>query len=611
MCGLLGSVNNDFDFETLNLIKHRGPDSHDIVKSNIAQQHVCLGHVRLAIQDLSAAGHQPMTSHCGNFILIFNGEIYNHLTLREKLTEQKFQGHSDTETIVNYLAKFGIDAIQDLNGIFSLAIVDIQAEKIYLARDRYGVKPLYYSVKNDTLTFCSEIQPIKALNSSPVCDNNLASLLKLRYNPAPDTLYQNISKLKSGHILQYDLANHSYKIRSFINPVKIDPTITFEQALERYGELFEQAIKRQLLADVEVGILLSGGIDSALVAYYAQKYSQKPIKTFTIGFNEDHDSDETLDARETAKILGTEHFEIKISHQQFEEMFAECINIVEEPLGTTSIIPMYFLNKLASEHVKVVLTGQGADEPLCGYNKYKGEILADKVPRILFSLLKPALPLVKNDLLHRAISAMGEKNTSKRFELVYALFSDKDIAQLINASDNNSLSAIKYFYDLLNGAEKDSTSAMMANDLRMSLSDDLLLYTDKISMHFSLEARVPILDNDLIDFIESLPLTMKFKDKQLKYIHKKFAETVLPKAIIYRQKKAFKSPTDTWFQGTSGQHYKAKLTKENTPFAAFFNLSAVASIFDLHLNGKRNMERQLFTLISIYYWMDKNNLSTY
>lgn len=609
MCGLLGSVNNDFDYDVLNLIKHRGPDSHDILKKTIAQQRICMGHVRLAIQDLSAAGHQPMTSHCGKFIIIFNGEIYNHQTLRGKLTDHKFLGHSDTETIVNYLAKYGMESIQDLNGIFSLAIIDIETERLYLSRDRYGVKPLYYSIKNNSIIFSSEITPIQTFTESTINKSHLASLLKLRYNPAPDTLYDNISKLKTGHTLRYDLNKHTHTTSSFITPVKTNENINFDTALVRYGELFEQAVKRQLLADVEVGVLLSGGIDSALVAYYAQKHSCKPVKTFTIGFTESHDSDETIDARETAKILGTEHFEVKISYDQFEEMFKECIDIVEEPLGTTSIIPMYFLNKLASQHVKVVLTGQGADEPLCGYNKYKGEILAHKYPRFIFNILKPTLPLVKNDLIHRAINSLGEKNNCKRFELIYELFSDADIKALINTSDDRSLPAIQYFYSLLQGQKKDSPSAMMANDLRMSLSDDLLLYTDKISMHFSLEARVPILDNDLIDFIESLPLEMKYKDKQLKYIHKKFAESVLPKTIIYRNKKAFKSPTDTWFKGTSGLNYKAKLTEEHTPFSEFFDLSAVAYIFDLHLTEKRNMERQLFTLISIYYWMDKHNIS--
>lgn len=604
MCGLLGTVNKPFDEELLALIKHRGPDDSGIIKLSVEGNELYFGHVRLAIQDLSAAGHQPMYSDCGKYLIIFNGEIYNHANLREQLSEVSFKGHSDTETIVNYLAKFGIESVNKLNGIFAFSFMDIKEKKLYLVRDRYGVKPMYFCNKNSSFIYSSEIRPIKELVSSNVDKVNLASLLKLRYNAAPTTLYQDINKLHPGHILEYDLTNNQCAIRSFISLVNINSGINFDIAINIYGELFEQAIRRQLLADVEVGVLLSGGIDSALVAYYAQKYSDKPIKTFTIGFTDDDDSDETSDARETAKILGTEHYEIKITDDQFEEVFENCINIVEEPLGTTSIIPMYFLNKLVSDkQVKVVLTGQGADEPLGGYKKYQGEILSNKYPKFLFNLLKPLLNIIKNESTYRAINSLGEKEVIKRFELIVALFNENEIKNLIQINDTKTHSLIKYFYDLLNGKSKDSTSAMMANDLRMNLSDDLLLYTDKISMNFSIEARVPMLDIDLVEYIESLPLNLKINGKEGKYIHKKFAESVLPKEIIYRNKKAFKSPTEKWFKGEKGLIYKKLLTTKNTQFSDYFNLDAVGYFFDMHMQEERNMEKQLFTLISIYYWI--------
>jgi asparagine synthase (glutamine-hydrolysing) len=606
MCGILGTINKSIDNELLSEISHRGPDDFDLIKKTIQNNDIFLGHVRLSIQDLTQAGHQPMYSHCKKFIIIFNGEIYNHMQLREKLPNIVFNGHSDTETIVNYIARYGILSIKEFNGIFAFALLDIESNKLFIVRDRYGVKPIYFTIKEEELIFSSEIRPIKKLVNSSINKDNLATLLKLRYNPSPTTLYDKIEKLRPGHILEYNLSNHTTQITSYIETININSKISFDDAIKKYGELFEQAIKKQLLADVEVGVLLSGGIDSALVAYYAQKYSDKSIKTFTIGFHENDESDETIDAKETARILGTEHFEIKISESEFEDKFQKCIDIIEEPLGTTSIIPMYFLNELVSKHLKVVLTGQGADEPLGGYNRYRGELLHNKFPSFIFNILKPLLPYVKKESIYRAIDSLGEKNIIKRFNKIYSLFGQNEIKNLIKVDENGSEKLITYFYELLEGKKKDSTSAMMANDIRMNLSDDLLLYTDKISMNFSIEARVPMLDNDLIDFIESLPLEYKIKGKEAKYIHKKFAETVLPKEIIYRKKKGFKSPTEKWFKGEKGLQYKKLLISNNSSFSNIFDLNEVSKMFEVHINGKRNMEKQLFTLISIYYWMINN-----
>lgn len=607
MCGILGSVNKVFDKNILKTISHRGPDDNEIVIFENVKYDIFLGHVRLSIQDLSHAGHQPLMSACEKFMIIFNGEIYNHFDLRKKLPDIEWKGHSDTETIVNYIAKFGIESIKDFNGIFGFAIFDIVNESIYIARDRYGVKPIYFYQSHQEFLFSSEIRPINQLIDKDISRENLAILLKLRYDPAPMTLYEDIKKLKAGHILQYDLKEKKSVISSYITPILLDTDISLDNAIKKYGELFESAIKRQLLSDVEVGVLLSGGIDSALVAYYAQKYSDKPIKTFTIGFSEDDDSDETIDAKETARILGTEHYDVKINDEQFETIFKRCIDIVEEPLGTTSIIPMYYLNELVAQHgIKVVLTGQGADEPLGGYTRYRGEMMYGKIPSFAFSFFKLFSKYIKSESIFRAVNSLGEKDTLKRWELIYSLFNDDEINKLINVNEIKSAEQIQYFYTLLHGNLKDNTNAMMSNDIRMNLCDDLLLYTDKISMNFSIEARVPMLDNHLVDFIESLPIEYKIQGKNGKYIHKKFAESVLPYEIIYRKKKGFKSPTEKWFKGQKGLKYKNMLTQSKNKFSELFDVSEVANVFDIHLKGQRNMEKQLFTLISIYYWMENN-----
>ncbi|WP_199185472.1 asparagine synthase (glutamine-hydrolyzing) [Marinobacter flavimaris] len=592
------------DIDVLRVISHRGPDSEDLVHVSSEFGVVCFGHVRLAIQDLSPAGHQPMFSSCGRYLIIYNGEIYNHAELRGRLPDLRFKGHSDTETVVNYLARFGIESVKDFNGIFALAVFDLEAAKVHLARDRYGVKPLYYSLSDKALSFASEIRPLNLLNAPIIDKQNLATLLKLRFAPAPLTIFNNVEKLRPGHIFTYDLCTSGTRAQSFVCKPKGPISIAMDQAIDDYGRLFEQAVKRQLLADVEVGVLLSGGIDSALVAFFAQKYSAKPIKTFTVGFLDEDDSDETEDARQTSRILGTEHHEIRISRDEFEDAFGRCVEIVEEPLGTTSIIPMYYLNKRVAElGVSVVLTGQGADEPLGGYNRYRGEMLYGAIPPFVFKFFSPFLSLVKNESLFRAIYALGEKDITERWKKIYTLFNDRSIYDLIGVCDVESGQVVDYWRNLLYNEGRDSVSAMMSNDVRMNLSDDLLLYTDKISMHFSIEARVPMLDNDLVDFVESLPLDFKIRNGAGKYIHKKFAESVLPPDIVHRKKKGFKSPTEKWFMGERGEEYKKMLQKSQGIFSKIFNVEEVSRIFDSHLRGKRNLEKQLFLLVSIFYWM--------
>src|SRR5690606_2890882 len=264
----------------------------------------------------------------------------------------------------------------------------------------------------------------------------------------------------------------------------------------------ENAVKRQLMSDVEIGVLLSGGIDSALVSAIAQKNYNGKLKAFTIGFEGVHEMDEIEAAAETAEILGLEHFSKKISFDNFLSIFQETTRIIEEPLATTSVIPMYYLSQLASHYVKVVLTGQGADEPLGGYQRYQGEVIADKIPRGLIQSSKKIIPHlgVKNERILRSANSLGEKNDVRRFLNVYSIFDQNDIKQLLNIPEEKAFDLISYFYKILHSEQKKtSVERMMAIDVRMNLADDLLLYTDKITMNFSLECRVPMLDLELLE----------------------------------------------------------------------------------------------------------------
>lgn len=608
MCGILGSINRVFNEKELDLIQHRGPDDFGIENYSVNNNTIVFGQRRLSIIDLSPAGHQPMNSMCDDYSIIFNGEIYNHLELREKLpSTTKYKGHSDTETILYYLKEFGIDGIKDFNGIFAIAFLDKKKKKLFLARDPFGVKPLYYHQDGNSLIFSSEIRPIKSMVGSETLNNKaLASLLRLRYNASSDTLYNNIKKMLPGHCCEIDLNDknlnptHSF----YAKKLPVEKKESNISLLHQYGFELEKAVKRQLISDVEVGILLSGGIDSAVVAALAKKHYKGRLKAFTIGFEGQFEEDEIKDAQVTAEFLGLEHHVKKITFSDFLELIEECTKIVEEPLATTSMIPMYYLSKLASEKVKVVLTGQGADEPLGGYTRYKSEIVRQKIPRIITKLILPIVKIlkIKNEKLLRGANSLAISDELNRFLAVYEIFSNDEIKKLISVEDSLSRTRINYFYDTLDcKSKKQPIERMMAIDSRMNLADDLLNYTDKITMNFSMECRVPMLDIELIDFIESIPLHLKVNYNQGKLIHKEFAKTILPSEIINRPKKGFKSPTKIWFEKES-EKLKDILLSPNSEFSKVFNQSYVSEIILQHQRGY-NKEKQIFLLLSIYYWL--------
>ena len=606
MCGILGTINKNFHQETLKLIAHRGPDSSGVESFKVDTHKIKLAHTRLAIVDLSEAGHQPMISDCGNYAITFNGEVYNHLSLREKLPEINFKGHSDTETILYYLIIYGITAVKDFNGIFAFSFLDIKNKKLYIARDQFGVKPVYYLHAGNEFIFSSEIRPINFLRTSDLDKDNLATLLRLRYIPSPNTLYANIKKIKPAHYIEISFNNDNFSVneKSFVQKLPKTITINKNDAINEYAEKIEQAVKRQLMSDVEVGILLSGGVDSAIVAAIAQKYSSKPLKAFTIGFEGLYKEDEINDAKETANILGLEHLYTKIGFHSFLDIFKETTRIIEEPLATTSVIPMYYLAQLASKYVKVVLTGQGADEPLGGYRRYQGEIISGKIPRNLISASSKLVDKlgIKSEKIIRAAHSLGEKDDIKRFLNVYSVFTQSEIQQLLNFKEEQALEQIAYYYNALNcKSKKTPVERMMAIDTRMNLSDDLLLYTDKITMNFALECRVPILDTELIKYIESLPVHYRVLKGKTKIIHKEFAKKILPDKIINRTKKGFQSPTQTWFKQYNNE-VKELLLKQGD-FTEIFNKNEVSKILNQHLQGY-NREKQIFLLLSIYYWME-------
>ncbi len=615
MCGILGSVNINDTASYLDEIKHRGPDGSGAASFLINENQIHLLHRRLSIIELGEAGLQPMFSSDNKACITFNGEIYNHLQLREKLQGVDFKGHSDTETIANYFCKFGIEkSLMELNGIFSFAFLDIEKKLLYLARDRFGVKPLYYWFQNNQLLFSSEIRPFRMRLHPKIDVAVLAHSLIMRYTPSPSTVYEGIYKVEPGQLLKFDLASGITLEKSYFVPITRSLGTKkgeFKKLVKEYGDLFEKAVERQLMSDVEVGILLSSGVDSALVAAIAKQKSKSALKTFTVGFEGVHHGiDEITLAKHTAHILGLENYSRKTDSSHLLSSIKEIVEIVEEPIGTTSILPMYYLSQLASSQVKVVLSGQGADEPLGGYHKYRSLPLLEysRNFKSLMNFTKSAKYFYnKKENIRRLASAMQCSDDIDSLIELNAISGINEVANLMVPSMRKHykevLRAQQRFINetwkkRMPGKNTSIKNLFLYYDTRTSLADDLLMYTDKVTMHFGLECRVPILDNELIEFIESLKPQYKFNSREGKIIHKKFAKEYLPSSIIERKKLDFKSPTEAWFRS----HYKQIMEIFSAFHSSYkhIDVDAVKGLLSRHYNGK-NLEKHIFLLLSMHY----------
>lgn len=611
MCGIAGSVNCLLTPADLSSISHRGPDHQELIELEIRSNKIFLGHTRLAILDLSIAGNQPMFSKCNNYCIVFNGEIYNHLELRKKLSGIEFSGHSDTETILYYLREFGIEAVKDFIGIFAFALLDIKNDAIYLVRDHFGVKPLYYFNNLNQFIFGSELKII-ANNKAYQRDLNLEGLnsfLTFRYNPSPQTLFKNIKKLEPAHFLRFSFKDASIKIIKYWESRPIQNfEISETEAIEEYKELLEKAVKRQLLSDVPVGLLLSGGIDSAVLGHLMAKNTQGIIKTFTVGFNGDGDYNELADARETASLIGADHHEIVIDKSQYLNFFYKSFYHTEEPIAEPTIPALYFVSRLAAEKVKVVMSGQGADEPMAGYKRYVGEQFLSKynsiLPFVPLNFIARLIPI--NATLTRGFYASNFNEDLDRFIAIYTLFTPDLKRHLFKQeSDSFSKENQRFLFEknfIPGRGFRDSLSKLLYLDTRTMLPDNLLLFNDKITMANSLENRVPYLDLELVNYLETLPLKFKLRGKIGKYVHRKAAEGWLPSSVINRKKRGFATPIDEWLKSDFSDLLLDLINSSKSLSKQYFNVNFIQSMISDHKNRKKDLQRQLFIILSLELW---------
>jgi asparagine synthase (glutamine-hydrolysing) len=654
MCGLTGffggsGLNQGEQVVVLegmaNQIRHRGPDDSGVWAS--AEAKIGFGFRRLAIVDLSAAGHQPMASQGGRYVIVFNGEIYNHLDLRAQMqsNEQAFdwRGHSDTETLLKGFEVWGIQGtLEHAVGMFAIAVWDKQEQKLTLARDRLGEKPMYYGWQGDgdnrTFIFGSELKALKAHPAFAAIVDRGALCLFLRFNyiPAPYSIYQGIAKLEPGSLLTVSLAQPVPQISKYwcaVAAAQVGITKPFtgseEQAVDALEALMKDTVKKQMMADVPLGAFLSGGVDSSAVVALMQSQSSRPVKTFTIGF-EDEGYNEALHAKAVAKHLGTDHTELYATPQQAMDVIAQLPSLYCEPFADSSQIPTFLVSQLARQHVTVSLSGDGGDELFAGYNRYQLTAQLWRkiawIPAPLRSALAAGikavppnswnkaatwLPGIKKhpalaglgDKLHKAAGVLASKSVN---ELYLGLVSQVQ-------TPTNWVKCAKGFVEpptKLNGSQLNldglnDVERMMALDAVTYLPDDILCKVDRASMGVSLEGRTPFLDHRLFEFAWQLPLNYKLRDGQTKWPLRQVLYRHVPKELIERPKMGFGIPLHDWLRGPLKVWAEKLITADRLEKEGYFYAAPIRAMWEDHLSGKRNWAHHLWSILMFQAWLEQ------
>lgn len=582
MCGIAGFCSLPYKWrENIDRMNrrmiHRGPDA-DGVWSN-EDHSVVLGHRRLSILDLSESGAQPMMSHSGRYVIAFNGEIYNHEVLKGRLLAEgkvkAFKGHSDTEILLEHIEAYGIDnTLNEAKGMFAFGVYDVWERKLYLGRDRIGEKPLYYGFLDKGFIFSSEISAIEEHeNFKAEIDRDALSLyFRFGYIPAPYSVYKGIFKLEAGSIMEIPYPYDSYHIHKYwdvLDVAKKSSDNKFmgseEEAADELEKLLKEAVRYQIVADVPVGAFLSGGVDSTTVVALMQSMSEKPVRTFSIGF-EEKKYNEAGFAKETAAYLGTEHTELYVTDRDSMDVISSLPYMYGEPFADSSQLPTYLVSKLAKGGVTVSLSGDGGDELFCGYNSYrKCSRVWDRIKDIPMPLRRAAAEVLTtiaghhNGKMHKA----GHYIDAESGEEIY-----RRTGTVIPGSTNIVIGGVlpKYKYseypdDFLPGGIMEN---MMLMDLLMYHPDDILVKVDRSAMAVSLESRIPLLDKDVVEFALSLPIKYKYADGIDKRVLRDVLYRYVPHEMMDRPKKGFSVPIANWLRDGALREWMETLTDKHT-----------------------------------------------
>jgi asparagine synthase (glutamine-hydrolysing) len=610
-------------------IAHRGPDDSGHFVDE--RGGLLLAFRRLAIIDLSQAGHQPMESPTGRYVLIFNGEAYNFNAVREELESigaaPEWRGHSDTEVLLAAIERWGLeDALRRFVGMFAFAVWDKREETLHLVRDRVGVKPLYYALADDAVLFGSELKAIAAhpLFRREIDRDAVALYARFGYVPAPHTIYRNTYKLPPGGILTIRPGTerpepHLYwTVRDAAARGKANPfTGTDAEALDALDALLKDSVGLRMISDVPLGVFLSGGIDSSIVTAQMQRQARGPVKTFSIGLRESG-YDEAQYARAVAKHLGTDHTELYVTAEEARDVIPLLPHIYDEPFGDASQIPTYLVSKLARRSVTVSLSGDGGDELFGGYNRYfLGRSLwktTRRIPRPLRPVAGAALRALPPAAWNRVLAPLG-----RRFPALRERAGDRlhKLARAMNAGGSDALyrELVAQWRDVVPGAEArpiaideplpldDVTERMMAYDQMSYLVDDVLVKVDRASMAVSLEAREPLLDHRLIELAWTLPLHMKVRDGKGKWLLRTLLARYVPEELIERPKMGFAVPLDSWLRGPLRDWAESLLDERRLRQEGWFDASQVRRAWRSHLAGGAEWQQHLWTVLMFQAWL--------
>lgn len=635
MCGIVGYFNLNGsalgpDQATLEsmcqTIHHRGPDERGMTTVGPA----ALGMTRLSIIDL-ATGQQPISNEDDSIWIVFNGEIYNFQELQKKVLAagHKLKTHSDTETIIHLYEEYGIDCLQFLEGMFAFAIYDKNKDRLFIARDRMGEKPLHWGVFDSQLIFASELKAILAHPKSKKQLNSVAlqKYLALEYVPAPLSMFEGIHKLMPAHYMLVEKGEVLTK-RYWLGKPESEPTkISEAEAEDKLIELLDRSAKLRLISDVPLGIFLSGGIDSSAITALAARHVSSPLKTFSIGFA-DQSFDESSHAELVAKHVGCDHTTAIFSPQMALETLTDLWKVLDEPMADASILPTYFLSKMTKKSVTVALSGEGGDELFGGYPTYQAHRMAgiwQAIPGIVRKgILEPAinsLPVSHNNLsldfkAKRFIASADSKDDVRHYRWMGCMSIDKQLNLL--KPEFSPLQTLDKLYGgltdspLLNGnGKRDVVSKIMLIDQITYLPDDLLVKSDRASMAASLEVRLPFLAYPVVEFARQLPVSMKLKGLTTKYLLKKALKPYLPKSILTRPKKGFGIPTAKWLNNELKPVVDELFSETFVRQQGIFRYDQVKQLLDEHRSLKFDRRKELWTMMMFQWWWQKyftNNL---
>ena len=625
MCGIAGKLSLDRQepvdaalIERMTgVLSHRGPDGTGIHVSGP----IGLGHRRLSIIDLSSSGAQPMCNEDESVWIVFNGEIYNFQELRRNLVKRGHFFHSttDTEVIIHLYEEYGVDCLSRLRGMFAFAIWDSRQQRLLLARDRVGIKPLYYCQTPDALCFASELKSIIADPAVPREINSAAvrQFLSFFYVPLEDTLFRSIKKLLPGSYLIAERGKVSISRYWDLHFTTERWSKSFDEVVEELRELLGSTVADHMIADVPVGVLLSGGMDSSAVLNFAVQQTGKKINTFTVGFSGQGVVDERPYARLVSDQFGTEHHDISISAEDFWDFLPSYVWHMEEPVCEPPAVALHYVSKLARNHVKVVLSGEGGDEAFAGYPNYRNMLRLDRLRSALGPLARPvgaSSALVSRVLglerTHRYGAALGRPLAHHYFSRTSSptAFFNRDARRFLNPdffAATETESAQRACADFL-GPVKELCllDKMLYLDTKTWLPDDLLVKADKITMANSLELRVPLLDHVVLEFAASLPPEYKIHDGQTKRVLKAAFAKVLPERILTRKKAGFPVPYDSWLRNEFKDEVRDILVSDQATSRNYFRKAEVRRLLDHH-ERTGNSAKEIFSLLVLELWHRK------